>query len=112
HEAADTGAGREGTRRLGHRCEATAPRAAHRAHRELLVCSAPPVSPAASVTGRPVSLAALCHWASSSTYARSSGPNQGGWPAAAFCATWAAEEVAGIATVTRGSDRTHFKRAF
>src|SRR5690349_2030577 len=49
--------------------------------------------------------------ASRATSARSSGPNQGGAPAAAFSAIRAGEDVAGIATWQRGSLKIHFNNA-
>src|SRR5205814_848714 len=51
------------------------------------------------------------HSASRSTSLRSSGPNQGGSPAAAFSAVRSGRDVAGIATSTRSSESTHFRSA-
>src|SRR5215208_4809588 len=51
------------------------------------------------------------HRASLSTSARCSGPNHGGEPAAAFARACAGSRVAGIATSTRASDRTHLRSA-
>ena len=45
------------------------------------------------------------------TSSRSSGPNHGGSPAAAFSAERPGRDVAGIATWHRGSDRIHFSSA-
>src|SRR4051794_14351629 len=51
------------------------------------------------------------HTASLSTSARSSGPNHGCEPAAAFARACAGSRVAGIATSTRSSDRPHLRSA-
>ena len=51
------------------------------------------------------------HRASPSTYARSSRPNHGGSPAAAFSAARSGREVAGMTRSTRGSESAHLSSA-
>ena len=51
------------------------------------------------------------HWNNFATYARSSGPNHGGRPAAAFSSTRAGFDVTGMVVWQRGSLRIHFRSA-